>query len=71
MHEFLTADQTGQPGYEGYLNHSVVPITSLMRDAGYRTYMAGEWHLGGDEGARLIVAVEDQEIESAIRVLSS
>ena len=52
MHEFLTVEQTGQPGYEGYLNHSVVTITNLMRDAGYSTYMAGKWHLGADEGYR-------------------
>ncbi len=52
MHEFLTDDQRGQPGYEGYLNNRVVTIASLMRDAGYRTSMAGKWHLGAEEGYR-------------------
>ena len=52
MHEFLTEEQTGQPGYEGYLNKSVVTIANLIRDAGYSTYMAGKWHLGADEGFR-------------------
>ncbi len=52
MHEFLTDEQRGQPGYEGYLNKNVVTITNLIRDAGYSTYMAGKWHLGADEGYR-------------------
>jgi len=52
MHEFLSEAQNGQPGYEGYLNKSVVTIVNLIRDAGYSTYMAGKWHLGRDEGYR-------------------
>ena len=52
MGEFLSEAQRGQPGYEGYLNKSVVTIASLMRDSGYRTSMAGKWHLGADEGYR-------------------
>lgn len=36
----------GQPGYEGYLNRSVISIAQLIKDAGYQTYMAGKWHLG-------------------------
>lgn len=52
MHEFLTEEQIGEPGYEGYLNKDVVTITKLIRDAGYRTYMSGKWHLGRDEGYR-------------------
>ena len=46
MHEFLTAEQTGQPGYEGYLNKDVVTIINLIRDAGYSTYMAGKFISG-------------------------
>ena len=52
MHEFLTDEQRGQPGYEGYLNKDVVTIIQLIRDAGYSTYMTGKWHLGADEGYR-------------------
>ena len=52
MHEFLSEAQRGQPGYEGYLNKSVVTITNLIRDTGYSTYMTGKWHLGADEGYR-------------------
>ena len=52
MHEFLTDEQRGQPGYEGYLNHNVVTIIQLIRDADYSTYMTGKWHLGADEGYR-------------------
>jgi arylsulfatase len=46
MAEFLGPDQKGKPGYEGHLNERVVTIASVLRDAGYHTYMAGKWHLG-------------------------
>ena len=48
MHEIMADNQFGKPGYEGYLNGSVVSIATVMRDAGYNTYMAGKWHLGGN-----------------------
>ena len=46
MEEELGPNQAGRPGYEGYLNNRVVTIASMLRDSGYRTMMAGKWHLG-------------------------
>lgn len=46
MMEHIAPNQTGLPGYEGYLNERVVALPELLRDAGYHTYAAGKWHLG-------------------------
>lgn len=46
MAEFLADNQRGQPGYEGFLNTRVATIAERLRPAGYRTLMAGKWHLG-------------------------
>jgi arylsulfatase len=46
MAEQMAPNQKGKMGYEGYLNDRVVPVSSLLKDAGYNTYMAGKWHMG-------------------------
>ncbi|SIQ51117.1 arylsulfatase [Marinobacterium stanieri] len=50
MAEETAPNQQGKPGYEGYLNDSAVPVTKLLQDAGYNTYLSGKWHLGRGEG---------------------
>lgn len=46
MAELLTPGQKGQPGYEGYLRPEVASLAERFRAGGYRTVMAGKWHLG-------------------------
>lgn len=35
----------GHPGYRGDLNQRCVTIAEALKPAGYRTYMAGKWHV--------------------------
>jgi len=40
----------GYPGYRGYLNRTSVTIAEALKPAGYKTLMAGKWHVGTFEG---------------------
>lgn len=46
MAEWSGPAQRGKPGYEGFLNTRVASLATLLRAAGYHTYMAAKWHLG-------------------------
>lgn len=46
MHEELSSNQKGKPGYEGYLNTRAANMAEVFKAAGYSTYMTGKWHLG-------------------------
>lgn len=49
MIEHLAPNQRGEAGYEGRLSDRTITVASKLKDSGYRTYMAGKWHLGMDK----------------------
>lgn len=50
IEEVLPAEHAGKPGYSLRLEPGVQTIATHLKAAGYRTYMAGKWHLGHGPG---------------------
>jgi arylsulfatase A-like enzyme len=46
MVEIMADNQFDQPGYEGYMSNEVVTVSTLLKDSGLNSYLAGKWHLG-------------------------
>lgn len=46
MRETIPRQHLGRPGYLSVLSERVVTVATLLRDGGYRTYVAGKWHVG-------------------------
>ncbi|MFK7977931.1 MAG: arylsulfatase [Halioglobus sp.] len=46
MRELMPLSHRGKPGYEGVLNGRVQTFATHLQSAGYRTLVAGKWHLG-------------------------
>lgn len=42
----MSADH-GLPGYRGFLTDRCVTMATVLREAGYRTFLSGKWHLRG------------------------
>lgn len=39
----------GQPGFEQHLTDRIVPVSQLLKDGGYQTFITGKWHLGFED----------------------
>ncbi|MEX1027014.1 MAG: arylsulfatase [Candidatus Paceibacterota bacterium] len=39
----------GQPGYAGRVSTEAVTLAQVLNTAGYRSFISGKWHLGGED----------------------
>ena len=39
----------GRPGYRGRVSEEAQTIAQVLKPAGYRSFIAGKWHLGTDD----------------------
>ena len=46
MPEALPASQREHENYKGTLSRNAITIATLLKGAGYHTYLSGKWHLG-------------------------
>lgn len=53
----------GSPAYQGFLRNDAATIAELLQPAGYRTLMAGKWHVGGDFWARRVDSWKVGDVE--------
>lgn len=42
-------EDTGKPGYRGFLTENTVTIAEVLKNAGYNTAMTGKWHVSETE----------------------
>lgn len=54
--EVIPAEHKGAKGYSLALEPGVKTIADRLRDAGYRTFMTGKWHMGSREVSELPVS---------------
>src|SRR5581483_6042944 len=44
----MTSPGCSAPEYQGWLNSHCKTIAEALKPAGYRTYLSGKWHVGGE-----------------------